>query len=81
MRSSFLKAMILLVGITGIAMSYDYDWKNAEGYISVKQNGVVKNYVIVSSGNALKLMPINGDPSKVLKSKQTIIDEINKKGG
>lgn len=59
----------------------DYDLQNAEGYVSVEKNGVIKHFIVVSNGNGIGLIPVKENPSEVLKSVKNIVSDINNQGG
>jgi hypothetical protein len=83
--------VLLLIGLgffINISYSQDlqnpmngYDLQNAEGYISVEKNGVVKHFIVVSNGNGIGLIPVKENPAKILKSVKNIVSDINDQGG
>ncbi|MGC8650891.1 MAG: hypothetical protein ACP5S8_08020 [Hydrogenobaculum sp.] len=83
--------ILLLIGLgffMSVSYSQDlqnpmngYDLQNAEGYVSVEKNGVVKHFIVVSNGSGIGLIPVKEDPSKVLKSVKNIVSDINNQGG
>ena len=83
--------VLLLIGLgffMNVSYSQDlqnpmngYDLQNAEGYISVEKNGVVKYFIVVSNGNGIGLIPVKENPAKILKSVKNIVSDINDQGG
>jgi hypothetical protein len=87
---SISKGIIVLLFIGLVNMSYsqslpssinDYNLKNAEGYVSVEKNGVVKHFIVVSNRNGIGLIPVKENPAKILKSVKNIISNINNQRG
>jgi len=82
--------VLLFIGLGFMNISYSqslpssingYNLQNAEGYVSVEKNGVVKHFIVVSNGNGIGLIPVKENPAKVLKSVKNIVSNINNQGG
>jgi|YelNatPaOPRAMG01_1025707.scaffolds.fasta_scaffold03148_5 hypothetical protein len=58
-----------------------YDLKNVEGYVSVEKNGVVKHFIVISTGNGVELLPTDENPKNFLNSISDLTGKINNLGG
>jgi len=82
-RSTSLPRTTSLPQSTSIAPNKTpyYNISNAEGYISVENNGVTKHFIVVSSGNGIQLIPVKENPKNILKSVDKVVSNINNVGG
>ncbi|MEM0246048.1 MAG: hypothetical protein QW649_05130 [Thermoplasmata archaeon] len=83
MSNKFLLLFVIcLFGLINLASSQEfYNWRNAEGYITIEDKGIIKHYIIISNGKNSEMIPTKEDPSKILSNKENIINKINKPGG